>query len=297
MKHVREWIRGTAVVIALLVHLAPARGEPLVTASPPRPLGKGSIVVLRSSAAVRETPVDDPGDLLIHFHGAADTIRLAMERAGIAATVVVVNQPGLSAAYTAPFRDDAKLFSALLAEPARRQATDETPPVPRWRRITLSCFSAGYGAVREILKDPQAFDRVAAIVAADSIYAGLEEPPAAAAADARRVDTRDMARFVAFATAAVAGEKVFVITHSAQPTPYASTTETADCLLANLRLQREPIDAVAGEEFSQVSRAGRGGFAVLGFTGASGPAHAFHLRAVDRWWKVAESLGDELSRR
>jgi hypothetical protein len=46
-----------------------------------------------------------------------------------------------------------------------------------------------------------------------------------------------------------------------------------------------------------VSGAGGGGFAVLGFTGASGPAHAFHLRAVDRWWKVAESLGDELSRR
>lgn len=282
-----------AAIVAIFAGPATALGEPLATPLRPRPLGKGSVVVLRPSVASRKAPADEAGDLLIHFHGAVDTIRQAMERANTGATIVVVNQPGLSAAYATPFRDDVKLFSTLLAESALQQGADKTPPATRWRRVTLSCFSAGYGAVREILNDPQAFARVDAIVAADSIYAGLEAPALGQASGTRRADARDMAGFLAFATAAAAGEKVFVVSHSAQPTPYASTTETADCLLAHLRLEREPLEAVAGEDFSQVSRAGRGGFAVLGFSGASGPAHLFHLRSMDRWWTVATSLGDK----
>jgi hypothetical protein len=288
MKHFHDWVLGAAIVIVILVSLAPARGEPLVTASTPRPLGKGSVVVLRPSAAARETPADDPGELLIHFHGAADTIRQAMERAVVATTVVVVNQPGLSAAYSAPFREDPGLFNRLLAEPLCDKS-DDTPAIPpRWRRVTLSCFSAGYGAVREILKTEKSFDRVDAIVAADSIYAGIDEP--ATKTGARQVDARDMAAFLAFAEQAVAGTKVFVISHSSQPTPYASTTETADYLLGRLGLERTPLEPSHGEEFSQLSQARRGGFEVHGFTGASGPAHLFHLRSLDRWWKSAARL-------
>ena len=45
-----------AAAIAILAGLATAHGEPLVTSSSPRPLGKGSVVVLRPAAATRETP-------------------------------------------------------------------------------------------------------------------------------------------------------------------------------------------------------------------------------------------------
>ena len=177
----------------------------------------------------------------------------------------------------------------LLAEPGRFDAVDgDDDPPPRWRRVSLSCFSAGYGAVREILKDPTSFDRVDAIVAADSIYAGLDETPLDKAA--RRVDPRDMAGFLAFARPAADAKKVFVVTHSAQPTPYASTTETADDLLASVGLERSSLVVATDAPFPQVSRAGRGGFAVLGFAGASGPAHLFHLRSIDRWWQVADRL-------
>jgi len=279
-----------AAAIAILAGLATARGEPLITSSSPRPLGKGSVVVLRPAAASGETPADEGGDLLIHFHGAADTIRQALERVGVATTVVVVNQPGLSAAYSAPFREDPGLFNQLLAEPWRGQSDDTPATLPRWRRVTLSCFSAGYGAVREILKTEDGFARVDALVAADSIYAGIEEPAPGAAADTRRVDARDMAGFLAFAEQAAAGSKVFVISHSSQPTPYASTTETADYLLGRLGLERTPLEPRPGEEFPQISHARRGGFEVQGFAGASGPAHLFHLRSLDRWWKSAETI-------
>jgi hypothetical protein len=270
----------------MLAAVAPA-GEPIAAvAASPRPLGQGSAVVLRPTAAPDRPGGDDAGDLLIHFHGAIDTIRGVMDRAGTTATVIVVNRPGLSAAYAAPFRDDPGLFDRLLAEPLRDAAAPAPRDSPRWRHVTLSCFSAGYGAVREILGDEAAFARVDAIVAADSIYAGLDET----AGPRRQVDARDMRRFVAFAEAAVAGRKVFVISHSAQPTPYSNTTETADYLLGRLGLVRTPVPPRAGEEFSLVSRAGRGGFEVQGFTGASGPAHLFHLRDLDRWWRAAAAL-------
>ncbi len=298
MNHVHAWFRGiclAATAVAVLGVPVPARGEPLVTATPPQPLGKGSVVVLRQAAAAHETQpaahdpqAGEPGDLLIHFHGAVDTVRQAMERAGTNSTVVVVNQPGLSATYSTPFREDPGLFTRLLAEPLRDTSDDAPAIPPRWRRVTLSCFSAGYGAVREILKTEDGFTRVDAIVAADSIYAGIDE--LATKTGDRQVDARDMAAFLAFAEQAADGRKVFVISHSSQPTPYASTTETADYLLGRLGLERTPLEPPPGEEFSRVSHARRGGFEVEGFTGASGPAHLFHLRSLDRWWKSAEML-------
>ncbi|MFM7242651.1 MAG: hypothetical protein ACKO40_00560 [Planctomycetaceae bacterium] len=284
--------RIVIVCIWLLAGLHAAAAAGPIEVLPPRPVGKGTAVVLHAPARDEADRASDPGDLLIHFHGAVDTIRGAMERAGTSATVVVVNQPGLSAAYAAPFRDDPKLFGALLAEPPRAGGGDDAP-TPRWRRVTLSCFSAGYGAVREVLRDEHSAARVDAIVAADSIYAGLDETTPADGV--RHIDPRDMAGFLAFARSAEAGEKVFVITHSAQPTPYASTTETANFLLAALGIAREPVATAADEGFPQTSRAGRGRFEVLGFAGASGPAHLFHLRSIDRWWQAAERRAEEPS--
>jgi hypothetical protein len=283
--------RNVATGIGMLCGpwIAAAAGP--IDVSPPRPVGTGSAVVLCHPASAETDQSGPAGDLLIHFHGAVDTIRGALERTGLEATVVVVNQPGLSAAYAAPFRADPDLFRKLLAEPARAAGHGEDTAPPRWRRVTLSCFSAGYGAVREVLRDESAAARVDAIVAADSIYAGLDEP--GPADGLRRVDARDMTGFLAFARAAAAGEKVFLITHSSQPTPYASTTETADFLLTSLGIGRTPIAADAEGEYPQTSRAVRGRFEVRGFAGDSGPAHLFHLRSVDRWWTAAEQLAGE----
>lgn len=284
---------SVATWAAMLIWVGSVAAAHPLDVSPPRPVGKGTAVVLRRPAPAGVEQPGPTGDLLIHFHGAVDTICGALEKSGLEATVVVVNQPGLSSAYATPFRDDPGLFRTLLAEPARAAggAAADDASAPRWRRVTLSCFSAGYGAVREVLRDEAARARVNAIVAADSIYAGLDET--GPAAGVRRVDQRDMAGFLAFARAAAAGEKVFLVTHSAQPTPYASTTETSDFLLANLGIEREPTAANADEEFPQTSRAGRGRFEVLGFAGTSGPAHLFHLRAIDRWWSAAARLADE----
>jgi len=244
-----------------------------------QPVGRGSATTLRP---VGRRPGDRSAELIIHFHGAVAAVRTAMERAGHGETVLVVTMPGLSTAYAKPFQNDPALFVKLLEQawPAEQEPVE----ADRWQRITLSCFSAGYGAVREILRSPAA-DRVDGIVAADSIYAGVDrEQPR------RTVSPRDMAGFLAFARQAAAGQRVFVIAHSAQRTPYASTTETADFLLASLGLRRTRLNPDGDEPFARVSQCREGGLLVTGYSGESAEAHLNHLRILGRHWAEADDL-------
>jgi hypothetical protein len=91
-----------------------------------------------------------------------------------------------------------------------------------------------------------------------------------------------MADFLRFARLAADGSKQFILSHSQQvPEGYASTTETADYLMARLGLDR---NAVAAESWpgglTLVSRGGRGRFEVLGFDGHAAEDHMRHLRAI-----------------
>lgn len=243
--------------------------------SHPVKLHQGTLVVLHR-------PQRESSELLVHFHGAVETVRQAHLRTDSAAVLAVVNFPGLSSAYAQPFASDADLFDRILrhacevSRPPEPEATD-----PQWRRVTLSCFSAGYGAVREILKTPAHFARVDAIVAADSIYAGLAPP-----SRERRVDPALMQDFLRFARLAGEGRKTFVISHSSQPTPYASTTETADYLLRELGLERRAEGTLTTEALRQTSCAACGRFLVLGFAGTEAQDHLEHLRRIDLFWKL-----------
>jgi hypothetical protein len=135
--------------------------------------------------------------------------------------------------------------------------------------------------VREILSDPAAFDIIDGVVAADSIYAGLEE-----GRSDRRVDARNMQDFRRFAQLACDSRKTFIVSHSALRTSYASTAETADDLLSFVGLTRETITPQQGNGMRLVSRASRGRFIVLGYEGDTGEAHMEHLRQIGTWWKM-----------
>ena len=79
--------------------------------------------------------------------------------------------------------------------------------------------------MREILKRSENFERIDALLAADSMYASLDEE--IGERQPLEAHMRDYARF---AKLAVEGRKTFLITHSNQETAYASTTETAGLL-------------------------------------------------------------------
>lgn len=257
-------------------------GEP--TSSPPLSLAGGTVVVCWQPE-LHGTP---PTDLLVHFHGDPQTLQKALSRTELD-VVVAVNFKGLSSAYSKPFADDPTLFQ-LIVDHAGQTSFQQglVSEKQRWSRVVVSSFSAGYGAVREILKSPGALEQIDSLVAADSIYAGLDESLAE-----RVVSAENMSGFLKFAELAVQGKKAFVITHSAQQTPYASTTETADYLLNSLAISRERQVVDWSNSLHQTSLGRAGQFLVFGFSGESGPDHVEHLRQIDRIWNRLPPTGPQ----
>jgi hypothetical protein len=190
-------------------------------------------------------------DLLIHFHGAS---WIAFQAAGDR-TVAVLNLGSGSSVYGAPF-EDPHAFTDLVQSLGRP-----------FKHIYLSGFSAGYGAVRAILRNHA--DEVDGVLLLDGLHTSYP------------FDESLMQPFLAYARRAVAGEKVMVITHSEIfPGTFASTTECTDYLIAQLGLKRTPVLKWGPGGMQQISEVHSGRLTILGFAGNSAPDHLDHLHGM-----------------
>ena len=91
-------------------------------------------------------------DLLVHFHGDPQTFWNNAQYAKLNAIIVTVNYSGLSSAYSTPF-SNASLFQTVVNEALTKVRLEaDIPDTLQWDKLGVSSFSAGYGAVREILK-------------------------------------------------------------------------------------------------------------------------------------------------
>lgn len=243
----------------------------------------GKMVVAWTNAPTSTTRQRLRRELLIHFHGSADVVLREASRAKLRCRIVVLNFPGLSSAYRRPFETDSSLLEKILsATNAELQKANQTT-ISAEDSILLSSFSAGYGAVREILREPAVFKRIQGYIAADSIYASIvpQTSNTQAQQPSRLVDPNQMKGFLGLAKLAAKGEKFFLLTHSAQPTPYASTTETADFLIDTLSLRRETMPtAKEPSVWRPTTRCSHNAFVVLGYSGASATDHLQHLRKI-----------------
>lgn len=228
--------------------------------------------------------------IVVHFHGAPWLIEHHVARAAPRAALVTVNLGAGSGRYAAPFAD-AAAFPALLDEAAVAAATI-TGRRPTWSNVTLTSFSAGYGAVRAVLARPDTARLVSAVILLDSLHASyaIDGDPAAPRAKDPAVKVGDLDAFVRLAADAAAGRKRFWVTHSeVYPGTYASTTDATNALLASLDLTRRPVLRQGPLGMQQLSEARRGNFRVLGFAGNSAADHVDHLYALGDWlraWKV-----------
>ena len=216
-------------------------------ATPPRP--RPSLAVLERLAVGTRFDLPDaqlfvpdgfvaPDDgvvpLAVHFQGGTTIAEENFVRTGRGGVLIASTLAGRSSAFSTPYRDP-DAFRALLAA-GERELSAHAGRELRFGGILITSFSAGYGAVRELLKHEDLFARIEAIVAADSIYASVVSD------QVRAPHIEQMVDFARFAQAAARGEKVFVVTCSRIPTPYASTTECAELLLAAVAGQRTPSD-------------------------------------------------------
>ena len=212
-------------------------------------------------------------DLLVHFHGDPQTVWNNAQYANLNAIVVTVNYSGLSSAYSTPF-SNAALFQTVLDEALTKvRAEADIPDTLAWDKLAVSSFSAGYGAVREILKSATYRNEIDALLAADSLYATT-------AGDGTPLDSQ-MINYKTFAGLAKNGSKTFLFSHSLVPTyTYESTQETGDELLQHLGLSATANNVSGLGTLNFYRRAQSGNFHLWGATGSDGDAHLAHLRYV-----------------
>jgi len=229
-------------------------------------------------------PAGGAADLTIHLHGTALRAELNLARTKQPGVSVTVTLPGLSGVYTEKFRDPA-VFRRILEETRSKVADAAGAPELGVAPVTITSFSAGFGGVRELLKNPEAFARIDTLVMADSIYAGFTGDRAR-----REVDPANMEGFVRFAREAVEGRKRMLVSHTELLTPnYASTAETADYLIKQLGGAREKVSEAWPGELQLQSRFVKGKLKIYGFAGDAGPDHMKHLFNV---WQFLERIKD-----
>jgi uncharacterized protein YbbC (DUF1343 family) len=216
-----------------------------------------------------------PTPLLFFFHGPTWVPEVAAAQNGNTAVVSIQIGAGMRV-YAEPFVDR-KFFGKLLDEA-------ETKAGVKFDPITLAGWSAGCGAIRQIMSTPEYYDRIANTIVIDGIHTSYVNGTPGPLES--QINTDLLQIWVKMARDAVAGKRRVIITHSEIfPGTFASTTETADYILGQLGLQRKALvqwGPMGTQELSEV-RAGR--FLLIGFAGNSGPDHVDQLHSLPEFLK------------
>lgn len=209
-------------------------------------------------------------DVLLHFHG-HEAARKTFVQASRGAVFVGVDLGSGSDAYARAFptRREFDEYRREI-EAALRAARGPTAHVAH---LGLSAWSAGYGAVLEILRHGA---RVDAVVLLDGLHTGWKRGRVVRPT-ADDFSEAGVAPAIDYARAALGGQGTFVFTHTEIATvDYASTSETAILVLGRLGLAQTPRDP-GGDPFGLLASADQGGAHVWSYRGKDAPAHCAQL--------------------
>ena len=259
----------------------PAKLEPQTETLPSKLTRVGNAIVWHPKAV----EADGSYDVIIHFHGVQMALEPAMREAGLRAVLIIIND-GLTAE---AYRDGhgaqgtlTRLLDALHTHVASAFKRDDVHA----RRVAVSSWSAGFGAVSPMLRRSEDVERIDAVLVSDGVHCSFVDQKK------REIPDSQLGSVVSFAKRAMAHDKLMGITHTAIQTPdFASTTETARKLLSLLNLTPNMIlDAGSGSAPVPTSMAERGEFVLLGFAGNDKHAHAVQQWALGRtlWARLAE---------
>lgn len=207
--------------------------------------------------------------LLIFMHGGNWIPEVAAAKHGMAALVI---QRGDG--YKALF-ENADAFESLVNSAAAKSGM-------KWTRITVGGWSAGCQGIRAMLRHESAWKRIDRVVMIDGMHTSYTDGKPGPLES--KIDTEVLKPIANFAREAMAGRKEMLITHSEIfPGTFASTTETADWLLRELRVKRRAILDWGPMKTQMLSEAKSGAFHLLGLAGNSAPDHVDQLHALPEW--------------
>jgi hypothetical protein len=217
-------------------------------------------------------------DVLVHFHGqTAMRMTLAQVARGVAFVGIDL---GIA---SGPYQD---AFASAEAWPALKRSIESAlkaqsgDPRAHIRHIALTAWSAGYGAVNEILKHDKA--GIDAVVLLDGLHAAWD-PTHNNHTTGNDVIAGPIAPTLEFAKMALKGEKIFVFSHSEiDPPGYPSTRLTADMLMRELGLKRHPVANSSSDKFGLYGTVDTRGVHIWSYRGGDKAAHCTHLTHIDR---------------
>jgi len=260
---------------------------------PPDPMGLGPYAPMRNLSTghvylpQRGGHTEDLGfDVLVHFHG-LDPIRKTLVQVARGVVLAGVDRGIGSGRYTAAFQDRT-VFPTMRRsiESALRKHTGD--PRAHIRHLGLSAWSAGYGAVNEILR--RGDEGIDAVILLDGLHAGWSMNHAHDGT-VKSINPDYVGAIMKFARRARNGEKIFILTHSnVDPMTYPSTRLTADYLLADLGLGRQPLRRDAGL-LTQLTTVDVEGLHVWSYAGNNEATHCAHISLI------ADAVRDVLEKR
>jgi len=211
--------------------------------------------------------------LLFFFHGGDWLPEVAAAHQRNIAVVSVQAGQG-SGTYAKLFADPMR-FPKLIAEAEGKSGLN-------FGEIDLGGWSAGCGALREILKDPASYKRVSRVLCIDGIHTGyVNDKPGP---QESQIDTENLQTWLQIGRDAIAGNKRLIITHSEIfPGTFASTTETADYLLREWGLKSHAVVKWGPMKTQTLSEVKRGRLLVIGFAGNSAPDHVDELHSLPEY--------------
>ena len=212
--------------------------------------------------------------ILFFFHGGTWLPEVAAAQNKMA---VVTVQAGSGSGTYARLFDDPARFPALLKEAEAKAGV-------RFGRIILGGWSAGCGAIRQILKARDSYARVDAALMIDGIHTDYVDGKPGPLES--KIGGENLEIWLQLARDAMAGRKRAIVTHSEIfPGTFASTTETADYLLKQLQVTRRPVLKWGPMGLQQLSEARAGKFLLIGYAGNSAPDHVDQLHSLPVYLK------------
>jgi LysM repeat protein len=208
-------------------------------------------------------------DVMIHFHG-HEPARKEWVRVMDGAVLVGIDLGIGSGAYSNAFSSPTA-FPQLIQSVEQAVAKKTGNAHAHVRKVGLSSWSAGYGAVQEIINQSEGRRLVDSVILLDGLHCGYAGV---------RLDPVLIRPFIEWAELAARGEKFMFVSHSSIiPPGYSSTTETAELLVHEVggRLTIAPSRRRAPMGLESVSRFSRRDFHVRGFAGNGAMDHCAQI--------------------
>lgn len=222
-------------------------------------LGSGRLTFPRALATATTSEVD----LIVHLHG-EEPVRRELAESGaplVLATYTLGPDQGYAPAFAGP-------RLAQVTSEVEQALSGELGRAVRVRKLGLSAWSAGFTGVAAVLAQPSG-RKPDAVALIDGLHAPRAD---------RQAFRAQLAPFLEYARQASAGEGWLLVSHSSiDPPDFASTTETAHYLIAELGGSPELVRQEERYGLQLVELFRRGDLQVRGYAGNDKPDHCAQL--------------------